>query len=330
MEFTGERYVPGIVGLDKIYVEHMSRYLYASAVAYGRRVLDLGCGCGYGSHFLVMQGALRVIGVDRDPEAIDFARRNYKHPLLSFEVMDVRNLNLTPSFDLITCFELIEHIDEPEKVLDSAKTLLEKDGLFLISTPNRVTYRAGGEGGQNPFHFKEYNLAEFEDLLRAFFPEVVVLGQCWVEAIVLDPIEDLENVKLVASLLPERYGAPTERDIKPEYFFAICGLEEIPRSVVSNIRSVVVDPYSRRYWEIKQAESELRQEFDKRGKWANRLDEEIRRKDQIIARLKSEVESLQIQFQSKENDTARLKAKIEELEERVKALDRDVEHIGSL
>lgn len=325
MEFTGERYVPGVVGLGRIYVEHMSRYVYASAVGYGARILDLGCGCGYGSHFLALQGAVRVIGIDKDPEAIDFARRNYNHPVLWFEVMDARDLKLDSSFDLITCFELIEHIDAPDKLLESARTILEKDGLFLVSTPNKETYQAGGEGGRNPFHHREYDLSEFCNLLKSFFPEIVVLGQRWAEAIILEPIKDLENDKLVASLLPERYGAQVNSDCRPDYFFAICGLKPIPRSIVSTIQSVVVDPYSRRYWELKQAESDLREEFDRRGRWANRLDQEIRDKDKTIARLMREVEALTSECEIKSQVICKLEARLKDLEHLVKTHDSRLE-----
>ena len=45
--FTGERFIPGVRG--EIQVEHLHRYLFASRLVKGMRVLDIACGEGYGS-----------------------------------------------------------------------------------------------------------------------------------------------------------------------------------------------------------------------------------------------------------------------------------------
>jgi SAM-dependent methyltransferase len=74
-EFTGERVIPGEVDVDLLN-EHMARYTFAARLARGKRVLDAGCGAGYGSAELA-RAAERVVGVDRAPEAIEFARANY-------------------------------------------------------------------------------------------------------------------------------------------------------------------------------------------------------------------------------------------------------------
>ena len=47
-EFTGERLIPGEVDIDLLN-EHMARYHFAVRLARGKRVLDAGCGAGYGS-----------------------------------------------------------------------------------------------------------------------------------------------------------------------------------------------------------------------------------------------------------------------------------------
>ena len=47
-EFTGERVIPGQVDVDLLN-EHLARYTFAARLARGKRVLDAGCGAGYGS-----------------------------------------------------------------------------------------------------------------------------------------------------------------------------------------------------------------------------------------------------------------------------------------
>src|SRR5882762_10137859 len=82
-EFTGERVIPGQVDVDLLN-EHVARYTFAARLAHGKRVLDAGCGAGYGSAELAHE-AERVTGIDRDLGTVEFARANYPLPNLSFE-----------------------------------------------------------------------------------------------------------------------------------------------------------------------------------------------------------------------------------------------------
>src|SRR5580704_6325678 len=82
-EFTGERVIPGEVDVDLLN-EHMARYTFATRLARGKRVLDAGCGAGYGSAELA-RSADSVVGVDRAPDAIEFARAHYAEHNLTFE-----------------------------------------------------------------------------------------------------------------------------------------------------------------------------------------------------------------------------------------------------
>src|SRR5450755_3241426 len=81
-EFTGERVIPGQVDADLLN-EHLARYAFAARLARGKRVLDAGCGTGYGAAELVAS-ALLVVGADIAAEAVDFARRHYRLPYLEF------------------------------------------------------------------------------------------------------------------------------------------------------------------------------------------------------------------------------------------------------
>src|SRR5437764_8480034 len=82
-EFTGERVIPGQVDIDLLN-EHLARYTFAARLARGKRVLDAGCGAGYGSAELA-HSAQSVVGIDSAIEAVGFARENYRLPNLQFE-----------------------------------------------------------------------------------------------------------------------------------------------------------------------------------------------------------------------------------------------------
>ena len=80
-EFTGERLIPGQVDVDLLN-EHLARYAFAARLAHGKRVLDAGCGAGYGSAELASQ-ADSVAGADLAAEAVDFACAHYRLPNLA-------------------------------------------------------------------------------------------------------------------------------------------------------------------------------------------------------------------------------------------------------
>jgi SAM-dependent methyltransferase len=299
VDFDGERYVPGIPGLEELFVEHMSRYFFASGLARGRRVLDLGCGCGYGTHFLATTGAGMTIGIDRAAEAVDFARRHYRRPNLDFTVMDACSLGFRPGFDLITCFELIEHVQDASGLLAEARRVLTDQGIFLVSTPNKLTYVAGGEGGTNPFHVREYHRVEFEELLQAAFPHVQVVGQYWTEGILLGldaPGPGARRVR--AGILPGEDGKTPDvlAGKEPPFFMGICARQALPEDALRGIVPLVVHGLQSRFERLKQTMAGLQNEFDERGAWAKRLEQDIRERDDRIRRLQDELAQLRKDF----------------------------------
>lgn len=175
MEYTGERYLPWEPNAQAGY-EHYHRYLLALPLAHGKRVLDLASGEGYGTALLAGVAA-EATGIEKDPQAVTHAASHYIHGNLKFiqgSILDVPVQDQV--FDLITCFEAIEHVAEQEKVLDEALRLLRNDGLFIISTPNKLVF--SGEAGQPwPWHVHEFDYAEFRNFLEKKFKDVIYLGQ---------------------------------------------------------------------------------------------------------------------------------------------------------
>ena len=81
-EFTGERVIPGQVDVDLLN-EHLARYAFAARLARGKRVLDAGCGAGYGSAELARTARFGGRASTAPPEAVEFARANYRLPNLA-------------------------------------------------------------------------------------------------------------------------------------------------------------------------------------------------------------------------------------------------------
>ncbi|NQT46458.1 MAG: class I SAM-dependent methyltransferase [Candidatus Omnitrophica bacterium] len=159
--------------------EHLSRYKFALQYAKGRSVLDAGCGSGYGAHFLKLEGASMVYGIDISARAIGYARQNFLAEGLDFECTDLtKTLNLKDRyFDVIISFEIIEHIKDTAAYLSNLARLLKGDGYCIFSTPNRDINSPGWSIPHNSYHVKEYNASEFQDLLNGYFSTSVLFGQ---------------------------------------------------------------------------------------------------------------------------------------------------------
>jgi SAM-dependent methyltransferase len=159
---------PGIVAL------HLKRYEFARPWCGGRTVLDAGCGVGYGAAHLA-EVAASVVGVDRDEDAIAYARERYARPNVEFRVGKLLDLDAADgSFDVVCSFETIEHLDDVEAFLAEVVRVLRPEGVFLVSTPRVDETTASPE---NPFHRLELSASDFEALLRRFFGEVELYGQ---------------------------------------------------------------------------------------------------------------------------------------------------------
>lgn len=177
-----ERFVPHLMSGQPIDAEHRARYWWAAAFVGGKKVLDAACGTGYGANILAAAGATSVRGIDRAAHMIEFARRNAE-PTAEFEVGDLDELPFADgSFDVVVCFEAIEHVDEPESVLDELARVLRPGGLLATSSPNRDVYARS-----NPHHRHEFAPEEFRSALRARFKYVRLLRQHdWLATAILE------------------------------------------------------------------------------------------------------------------------------------------------
>jgi 2-polyprenyl-3-methyl-5-hydroxy-6-metoxy-1,4-benzoquinol methylase len=133
---------------DLIACEHFYRYKWVKDKISGT-VLDLGCGEGYGTNELRLEG-IHITGMDHSKEAVDAAIKKYGN---FFVAGDICNIPLeSETYDTIICFEVLEHIHGIEQALKEIFRILKKGGRFILSTPNAET---NNMKDLNPDHVKE-------------------------------------------------------------------------------------------------------------------------------------------------------------------------------
>jgi len=144
----------------------IDRYIYAINDLTNETVLDFGCGCGHGSALMKIYGAKKVIGYDNNPKALKEAKDNY-YFIDEIYLKFTNKLDFADNtFDTITCFEVIEHINDEElnKIMIELKRICKKDGRIIISTPiNR------DKETLDPNHINEFNQERIKQFLSKHF-----------------------------------------------------------------------------------------------------------------------------------------------------------------
>ena len=225
LDWTGERFVPWANEAAVAY-EHLHRYIWASGFVEGKRVLDLASGEGYGAEMLARRASF-VCGVDIDDVSVRHASERYQRPNLKFLKGSLTSVPIPEMqcFDVITCFEAMEHIEQHDAMMREVKRLLKPTGLFIVSIPNKDTYNAGND--PNPFHVKELTFEEFNALLAQYFPTVRHLGQCVHSVSSMWPLREVHGNSVQEFDVERRDGEfqPVANGKRPALYFVAIASE---------------------------------------------------------------------------------------------------------
>ena len=101
-------------------------------------LLDVGCGGGILSEGLAKAGAL-VTGVDVEPDTIAAATAHAATQKLeiTYIFQPIEYLKRTP-VDIVVCMEMLEHVSDPQQVINHCARLLKSGGYLFLSTINRT------------------------------------------------------------------------------------------------------------------------------------------------------------------------------------------------
>jgi len=348
-EFTGERAIPGEVDADLLN-EHVGRYLFAARLARGKRVLDAGSGAGYGSAELARTAA-SVVGLDRAPEALDFARAHYQLPNLFFERGSCAALpHPAGAFDLVVAFEVIEHLEDWREFLLEARRVLTPTGQFIVSTPNKLCYaESRGASGANPFHVHEFEFDELRGELTRIFPHVSMFLENHVEGLAFQPDAPDSAVEV---RVDARELAPANAD----FFVAVCAhrpqlgnptfvyvpgagnlLGERQRHIALLERELAAKNQwlaesERQRAELLEALSAQTAELERGNQWAEGLNRELDERRASVAQLQQELErsnqwaeGLNRELEERRARVAQLQQELERSNQWAEGLNRELE-----
>ncbi|MBK5110607.1 MAG: class I SAM-dependent methyltransferase [Thermoleophilia bacterium] len=166
MKVTGERVVTSEGGFNPTWQRHVAAYRLAAPLFSPESVLDLGCGVGHSYHLLAPR---ETVGVDIDAGALDGQDRRTV-------VADMRELPFPDGeFHSVLSVHSLEHVPDPEKVLEEVARILTPDGTAVFVTPNRLTFGRPDEI-IDPFHYIEFDPRQLSALCEATFAELEIQG----------------------------------------------------------------------------------------------------------------------------------------------------------
>jgi len=179
LEPTGERMIvehyKSSIEDYVIYLMHIATYRFAEPFVQNKRVLDYGCGSGYGSARMAVTAA-SVDAVDVSDDAIKHARQQFPRQNLRFSSIDPMAPLPFPdgSFDTVLSFQVFEHVADVDHYIGEIRRVLTPGGMLVLVTPDRSTRLFPLQRPWNRWHIKEYSASSLASTLRPFFPEVLV------------------------------------------------------------------------------------------------------------------------------------------------------------
>ncbi|MBL7836731.1 MAG: class I SAM-dependent methyltransferase, partial [Bacteroidetes bacterium] len=135
------------------------------------RILDIGCGPGNISRYLLeQQPEYQLLGIDNAPNMVDLARKNI--PNASFQILDCRQISsIQSTFDGIICgfcLPYLSHADAPAFISD-CYNLLNQNGILYLSfvdgRADQSEYKTGSTGDTTYFYY--YSTTELSSLLQS-------------------------------------------------------------------------------------------------------------------------------------------------------------------
>ena len=141
--------------IDILNRRHIERYAMVRQWLWGR-VLDVSCGCGYGTYLVSKNPDVEnIVGIDVSRDAIEWANKNFETEKCHFVESSIEDFN--NEADSLVSIETIEHLENPYILNDLAERCEVRD--IFVSYPSKKTTH------YNPHHYRDFT---DDEIIRVF------------------------------------------------------------------------------------------------------------------------------------------------------------------
>ncbi|HAU29229.1 MAG TPA: 3-demethylubiquinone-9 3-O-methyltransferase [Rhodospirillaceae bacterium] len=129
-------------GMNSLRMHILARHLAPKGRMAGKSVLDVGCGGGMASEALARLGA-HVTGTDPDLRLIRAARAHAAKSRLPIRYRHGLVENIAESFDLVLLLDVVEHVEDPARIIAQATRCLNPGGILALTSVSRNAFSWG-------------------------------------------------------------------------------------------------------------------------------------------------------------------------------------------
>jgi ubiquinone/menaquinone biosynthesis C-methylase UbiE len=164
----------------------------------GIKILNVGVATGATSQMLKEYGEVTSLEFDKD--CCDFVNENTDLNVVNGSVLDLHYEANT--FDLVCCFDVIEHVADDDKAIEELFRVCKKDGLVFVTVP--AFQFLWSKHDEVNHHFRRYTMKSFSRLIEQVDPHISY--KTYFNAFLFLPIAAL---RILLKLIPEKQSGPT-------------------------------------------------------------------------------------------------------------------------
>lgn len=179
--------------------------MIAAMVQPGASVLDIGCGTGAISRFLIDTRGVQLLGIEPDPQRVAVARSRGINVVQGF--LDKKTLENLGTYDVVLFADVLEHLPDPSSALQLAREALKPGGVVVASIPNVAHWSVRFELLFGRFDYQPYGIMDATHL--RWFTEKSVRTLFEMSGFQVEKIKHTAGVLLPAYCqFPWRYFRP--------------------------------------------------------------------------------------------------------------------------
>ena len=162
----GEYWTPYKLMMSTFYQADVYIHL-RNKIDFTHSILDIGCGPGTKLKKYILPITKHITGIDQK-SAIDKCKENFKEIGQWIEHdLESTKIDLEKNFDFIICSDVVEHLEDPDKLIKLIKKFLNKDTIVIFSTPDRDRLRGKDcTKSEKLEHVREWNKVEFSNYIK--------------------------------------------------------------------------------------------------------------------------------------------------------------------